>query len=320
MPEQLSFFDLPEHVVFEALAEPEDPAAPVSWVPTDPRQCSIFDGPLSQVIALQTHCSQLDVAAARAQWALLSSRFPDWTRAERWPEWIDALEALLELAPIEARAERLAAEAVSGGSLLPGLPAELRRDILDALRVRTATDLLATRGALAEFSEGKPAAHLFLLAGRLDRALEALAMRISERPRDARSRGYYAEALWRSGRQYEALGHYRDAYLVDPEAVDEAATSCTSIHDLLDEAAELELPGNPATWVGLLGELRSSWPQTPPSVTPANGTAAWQVASDALLRFRVQQRAGHATEHERMTCKRALLRCAPQLGELVRRL
>jgi tetratricopeptide (TPR) repeat protein len=292
----------------------------VPWVPTDPRQCSIFDGPLSQVVALQTHCLQLDVAAARDQWTLLSSRFPDWARAERWPEWIDALEALLELAPIEDRAERLAADAVSDSSLLPGLPAELRCDILDAVRVRTATDLLATQGALAEFSDGKPAAYLFLLAGRLDRAIEALAMRVAERPRDGRSRGYYAEALWRSGRPYEALGHYRDAYLVDPEAVDEANTSCASIHDLLDEATELELPGNPATWVGLLGELRSAWPQTLPSVTPENGTAAWQLASAALLHFRGQQRAGHASEHERMTCKRALLRGAPQLGELVRRL
>jgi tetratricopeptide (TPR) repeat protein len=320
MPEQLSLFGPSEHVLFEPIPEPEAPLPVSPWVPIDPRQCSIFDGPLSHVIALQTACVQLDVPAARAHWGRVASRFPDWAQGEHWPRWIDELERLLQPGASVARTERLVAERTEGSSLFAGLPGELRRELVDELLVRTASELLDAQGARAELPDGKPAGYLCLLAGRLDRALEALTKRIAQYPRDGRSRGYRAEVLWRSGQQREAIEQFRDAYLIDPEAVDEAWISCEAVHELLDQAAELELPGNPAAWVGPLGEMQGVWPQTPASVERPIGTAAWQMAADILLRFRQQQRAGLLSEAERIGFKRALLRCAPQLRDLVRRL
>jgi tetratricopeptide (TPR) repeat protein len=319
MPEQLSLFGPAEHVVFEPIPEPEvRPALP--WVPIDPRQCSIFDGPLSHVVALQNACLQLDVPAARAHWARAASQFPDWARGEHWPRWIDELDSLLQPGSFAALAERLVAERAEGSGLFADLPGELRGELVNELLLRTASELLDAEGARAELLDGKPAGYLCLLARRLERAIEALATRIAQCPRDGRGRGYYAEALWRSGRQHEAVEQFRDAYLIDPEAVDEAWNSCRAIHELLDQAAELELPGNPATWVGPLGEMQGVWPPTSTSVELASGTAAWQIAADTLLRLRRQQRAGHLNEAERIAFKRALLRCAPQLRDLVRRL
>lgn len=318
MPEQLALFGPSVQVVFEAPPEPEAPPPP-PLPPVDPRQCSILEGPLGHIGALQCALLQLDVAAARADWERAAFAYPQWARGESWPSSIDELEAVLQLAASE-RAGRLIAQREAAAGCFPGLGPELRRELLDLLLLRTSADLLAADGGRALLPDGRAAGFLCLLAGNMQQAQAALAARIALYPRDGRSRGYHAEALARTGRLREALEAFRDAFLVEPQRVDEAWISCEPVGELLDLADELDLPGDPRTWIAVLGDLTGVWPLASARVELSGVSEPWQRVADALLRFRREQRTGQPGEAERIAIKRVLLRDALQLRDLLRRL
>jgi hypothetical protein len=312
--EQLSFFG-PAAVIPEPEPLPPPPPAPPPPVePADPRQCGLFEGPLADLGALEAACEELDVAAARA----------DWARAQHWPAWLADLAWLVgpsrRLDPLGrlARVDALGAPA-AGAARFDGMATSLRARILEAAVARTAYELVVEHGAIARLPDGRPAGCL-LLAARPAEAAALLSAAAVTAPLDGLAHLYLGEAYWRCGRHPAALGATLDAFLVAPATVDVELVSHPLVHDLIDRVAELELPGAAPAWVPVLADLEGAASLLKAAVEPpADGPAATDVAR-LLLTYRRQRRSGALAEPERLALKRAMLRAAPQLKELVRRL
>jgi tetratricopeptide (TPR) repeat protein len=322
--EQLSFFG-PAAVIPEPEPLPPPPPEPPPPVePADPRQCGLFEGPLADSGALEAACEELDVAAARAVWRRAAHRFPEWARAQRWPAWLADLAWLVgpsrQLDPQErlARVDALGAPA-AGEARFDGMAASLHARILDAAVAQTAYELVAEHGATAGLPDGRPAGCL-LLDARPAEAAALLSAAAVTAPHDGLTHLYLGEAYWRCRRHAAALGAYLDALLVAPASVDVERVSHPLVHDLIDRAAELELPGAAPAWAPVLADLEGAVSLLNAAVEPpADGPAATEVAR-LLLTYRRQRRSGALAEPERLALKRAMLRAAPQLKELVRRL
>jgi hypothetical protein len=319
MATQLSFFGSAEPVRTHATPRPPD-VAPAPAPPPDPRQCDLFDGPYSVLDALESAFLRRDAGAARAAWTEGLQRFPEWTGGSRWSAWIDDLEWLAGGETPEvllARASSLQAD--GGADRFPEMRLRLRAEISNAAIADAAERLIARDGVEARAPDGRAAGLLLLLSGRPGPAAAALARAAASRPLDGRVRGYLAEALWRAGRGREALAAFRDACLLSTDAIDEEVTTCAPVLDLLDRALDLELPAPAVAWIPLLADLEGLVSLLDAPNDLPTETSVVREAVDRLRELRRGQRQG-LTEGERIALKRALLRAAPGLRELVRRL
>jgi hypothetical protein len=132
--------------------------------------------------------------------------------------------------------------------------------------------------------DGRPAGHLLLLADRPEEAVAMLTAATVALPHDGLVHACLGEALWRCSRRQPALAAYVHACLIGREAVDEAAVTCTPVHDLLDRAAELELPGAATAWMPVLADLDGEASLIALAVGPAaGGPAAGEVARAPAL-------------------------------------
>ncbi|GEM_PF-2850806 len=306
-------------------AEPiPDPLVPepLELLPTaepDSRQHSLFEGSLTELHALSAAFEQLDLSAARVAWARAEDRFPEWARLQGWGRWIEDLAWLRSAEQTWARGEGveelLALLKHSAEGRFSGMKAELREQVVSEQISRTARQLVEAHGPKARLQDGRPVGCLALLAGRPVEAANLLGDAAAAEPGDGQVLGYLGEALWCEGRTAEALAAYRDAYLLAPNAVDEAISTCGPIHDLLDHVSDLALPGAPGNWVPILADLEGLVFLDGTKVQlPEEGPAR------ALASYRRQRQAGVLSEVERIALKRAILSQAPQLKELVRRL
>ncbi|HEY3352328.1 MAG TPA: hypothetical protein VGQ83_03700 [Polyangia bacterium] len=299
MPEQLTFFGAPEAVP-EAIREAAPPHPPDD-LPTpaavaDPRQCGLFEGPLADIGALEAACEQLDVATARAVWRRAEQRFPEWARDQSWPLWLDDLAWLAaddgpDASPLVARAQALAQTGPSSGRLA-GMPAGLHDRIARGALAHAAWRLVAAHGPAAHLPDGRPAGCLLLLAGRAEEAAVMLAAAAAALPYDGLVHACLGEALWRRGRRQPALAAYVQACLVAPEAVDEAEVTCAPLHDLLDRAAELELPGAATEWVPVLADLEGQVSLLELAVEPPAGGPPAREGARLLRTYRRRRRDG----------------------------
>lgn len=327
MSEQLTFFGAAEAVPESALSAappnlPEGRPAPVAA--TDPRQCGLFEGPRADIGALEAACERLDVAAARAVWRRVARRFPEWAAGESWTRWLDdlawlAAEGGADAAGLVARA-LVFARPPPDADRFAGMPPGLRDRIARGALAHAAWRLAAAQGPAAQLPDGRPAGWLLLLADRAEEAATMLAAAAASLPEDGPVHACLGEAAWRCGRRQQALAAYVQACLVAPEAVDEAEVTCTPVHDLLDHAAELELPDPATVWVPVLADLGGHVSLLGLAVEPPVGGAAAQEVARLLHTYRRRRRDGALPEGERLALKRAMLRLAPQLRELVRRL
>jgi len=321
MAEQLSLFGSREAPSSAEPAPPSLPPAPG----VDPRQGNLFEGHVPLLNALEAAFERFDLAAARDAWAKLVRRFPEWALTQAWPGWLKDLRWLTALerrhgAGDHAQQVLALREPRRAAEWLPGMREELKGRILGTALERAASRLLDQHGPGARLPDGRPAAYLLLVAGRPEEAARLLPAAVTAQPRDGRARGYLGEALWRSGRSTEALAAYRDAHLLAPGAVDEELSSCTPIHDLLDRADELSLPGCAGEWVAVLGDLEGVVPLPGAPLEFAGGEPASQAVVRSLASYRQRQRSGAFPDADRLALKREMLRHAPQLVELVRRL
>jgi tetratricopeptide (TPR) repeat protein len=323
MPDQLTFFGTWEAVVPVAEAPPPEP--PPELPPaTDPRQCGLFDGPLTLIHALETASARLDLAGLRAAWQEAQAQFPQWARAQSWSRWIADLEWLTQ----ESHRPLAHAEQVRRALVVHQDPTTRFWGMGPALRARVVSEALAqaayrwveAEGPEAHLDDGRPVAWLLMQAGRPAEAVPLLQAAVAAQPGQARLYYTLGEALWRSGQREQALGAYRDACLIEPGALDEAELTCAPLLDLLDRAAELELPGTAAAWAPVLADLEGVAPLARTTIELLAEGPAPRVMAALLAEYRRKRSRGALPEPARMEIKRAMLKAAPELKEFVRRL
>lgn len=103
---------------------------------------------------------------------------------------------------------------------------------------RLADGLAAEARGLARLRGGTPLGLIYLLAGRADGAITSLQALIASAPEDARAYGYLGDAYTLRGDQRTARICYREAFSLDPFAVDLRRLRDRELREMLSPAAE----------------------------------------------------------------------------------
>jgi tetratricopeptide (TPR) repeat protein len=305
--EQLDIFGHWTRVRPEAPAAEATPAAVEAPPPVPARQTQLFEGVHLGHAAMLRALVALAPSALRAAAARVAADFPDYAPAVRWPDWAERLERLLAL-----DAARL-----SDAALAPVRWEALPPDAAHALRNALLLEAFARLGPTGTTPDGAPAASLLRHAGRPDLAAEALEAALRHDPDDATAHVELALACTAIGRRERALGAWRDALLVDPDAVADDELGDTPFAELLDDAEALGLPGAARGWIPALAALRRivslpAWAETCAADAPPPRRAAALVAQLGRAR---RERAADAVV---IDLKRRLGALAPGLRERVR--
>lgn len=314
MADQLTLFGLWEPVPDPepAVAPSPEPALPP--FAAEPRQTDLFSGHHIGFLQVMEALEALDPGALREAAAASGERYPDHGGPPCWRVWADRLDALL---PQDAEALAVCALGDLGASF-PGIGEALGAVLRGALLRKAAARLIAAGGPGARGPGGRPAASLLRLAGEPLGAAHLLERAVADGDTTAVVRVELARALEAIGRTEAAVVAWRDALLLDWRAVDEAELARTRLVDALDEASELELPGDARAWAPALADLLHLAPMPAWAADLPDGELSSRLAT-ALARFRGARAAGDP-EPALLAHKRALLALVPALRERIRRL
>lgn len=307
MADQLNLFGEWERVPDPAPAAATAPVAEAPPPDVSPRQAALFSGPHLGEAAVAAALEALDPAGLRAAAARVAEEFPSYAGLRRWPAWADALGALLAR---DAGALCDAAQAFAGW---PGMAP----DLVAILRAALLREAFARLGPTGTTPDGAPAASLLRLAGRPDLAVAALEAALREDATDATTHVELAIVCGLLGRADRALAAWRDALILDPDAVSDDDLGDTRLGELLDDAETLELPGAARAWVPALAAIAHlvavpSWAaEAPEDAAPARRVVA-------LLAQLRQARTERAPDAAVVALKRQILGIAPGLRERLR--
>lgn len=319
MAEQLTIFDVWEAVVREPLPQPlprPDPDA-VEPVPVLPGQQSLLSGVHLGEAEVDRALATRDAGALRAAFATTSARYPHYRPALAWLAWADGLERLAAGTPRErlSTAQRLAD---------PEFAAALFPDIGPERFAELHADAICTASCAVLDAEGPTAR---------DRGGECLVARLLDMERLADARRYVTMSTPPGpdlGVHLRLRARYESASGASP-AASRRAWLCASLvapretaldpalpaefGDLLEEATELALDGEPGEWLAALADLGGLCP-VPPDELPFAETTGTRFASDLAL-LRALRRRG-APDSEARGVKARLLRAAPPLKDRLR--
>ncbi len=296
--EQLTLFGLWEPVI-----QPESPPAPEppppECPPTDRRQLSLGDGPGELRVRIEAACEALDGDALLATLEQAMECYPEWTQPGVWLSWVPVFDRL---------DHEVAAVVGLEPTRLPGMPPDLFACVHAEATRRLVARLTERGGPAASLPDGRPAAALYLETHGAEAAYGAL-LAASEDRRDAVTLSWLAHAAARCGRTERGLEALRDAYLLDPEAVDEALVTCVRALEVADALDELEL--GPEWWPALadllgVAHLREA----------GTATGPLREVHTALLAL---HRTPRREEAGRLAQKRRILAAQPALRRWVQR-
>ncbi|MCK6574982.1 hypothetical protein L6V77_28250 [Myxococcota bacterium] len=319
MAEQLTIFDVWETVVREPLPQPlprSDPDA-VEPDPVLPGQQSLLSGVHLGESEVDRALATCDAHALRAAYATTSALYPHYRPAAAWPAWADALERLAAGTPRErlSTAQRLA-DPDFAAALFPDIGPERFADVYtEAIRLASCV-VLDAEGPTARGGGGECLVARLLDMERLADARRYVTMPAPPGPDLGvflRLRARYESA---SGASPAASRRaWLCASLVAPgeTALDPALPA--EFGDLLEEATELALDGEPGEWLAALADLDGLCP-VPPDELPLAESTGTRFASDLAL-LRAMRRRG-APESDARAVKARLLRAAPPLKDRLR--
>ncbi len=314
MADQLTLFGLWEAVSDPEPAEPPVEAPVVSPVVDDPLQTDLFSGSHVGFNQALTALGSLDADALRAAADAFGRRYPEHEAPPRWRAWASTLASKLAGEP-----SALADLAVGDLTVrFEGIGRAMADVLRPAVCRRAAERLIEVGGPGARTSDGRPAARLLVMAGDPTAAVRALERAVAAGDESAAVRVELARALGAVGRLEAALHCWRDALLLDPASADETELATTRLVEALDEAAELELPGDARAWVPALADLLHLATMPIRAADQSFEDQPGRLAG-LLARYRAARAAG-APDALLLALKREMIVLAPSLRERVRRL
>ena len=169
---------------------------------------------------------------------------------------------------------------------------------------------------------GDPVGLHWLLAGRPDRAEPALALHLAREPTDARAHGYLGDARTLTGDRAGARVAYRQAFALEPRAVDRERLVDPALRDLAVVAAtEYEVAGDPFEWVAAVGVVEGTLPLPEPELPSAAPPVSLDLVEPATVdvprglrfyRLLVHERSARGHER-RVELRGAMKRLCPAL-------
>jgi hypothetical protein len=319
MAEQLTIFEVWEAVVREPLPQPPPRPEPdaASSVAVLPGQQSLLSGTHLGEAEVDRALAARDPQALRAAFATTAARYPHYRAAAVWPVWADGLERLAAGTARDrlSTAQRLA-DPEFAETLFPSIGAERFTELYTTALHRARCAVLDAEGPAARDTNGAWLLALLLDSDALADAHRYLALPAPAGPDLGVFLGLRARHASVSGaaQAVTRLAWVR-ASLVAPQETATDPALPPEFGDLLDEAAELGLEGNPGDWLAALADLSGLCPVSPDDLLIAD-TKGTHFAYD-LARLRACRRRG-AAESETRTAKAALLRAAPQLKARLR--